>query len=383
MDLARITSIGACENALVEISKIKTPIQLRLTTQSRQWAPGSEAALIQLLLTWAQHDSTRFLHTYVQKADDPKQVEPLVKHIHGLVAALCCLRATSVSGENILPQIESMALARLDEQQAASPQRSTRGAQVDVLCADHLSRGMPRALYVQNSQGNWGIRDRADFKSAARTMLKIIANSPKVYAAGEEDAVDALAGMLYETFRNSEEHGMLDSNQVMFNPCIRGIHARHHFAGWDDLDKLTADYQPLQSYFHTIRQRQQANSAHFIEISVFDSGRGFAETWRNKSLKDLEPGDEQAAVKECFLHGSRKRAQGYGEGLPSVVRLLDQSRGFLRLRTGRLSTYFNFATMQMEKNALDLQFWSPNGSDGLPRVAGSLLTILVPLGKFQ
>jgi hypothetical protein len=90
-----------------------------------------------------------------------------------------------------------------------------------------------------------------------------------------------------------------------------------------------------------------------------------------------------AAVIDCFKKNATSKRHGdYGQGLPLVIKLLREKRGFLRLRTGRLSLYEDYSRPVGDPDSPpDLQggYLPDKSVRTLSRVEGTLVTLLVPL----
>ncbi len=142
-----------------------------------------------------------------------------------------------------------------------------------------------------------------------------------------------------------------------------------------------ADYPPLAQYCASLPPPQYAAQTHLFELSVLDSGPGFAASRTGKQLNEIDPNEEEAAVRDCFSTYSVKGGSRFGQGLPHVMRLLRKEGGFLRLRTGHLSFHADFSSGDAREGADALEVFSPNGEQQLAPVAGSLLTVLLPLRR--
>lgn len=90
--------------------------------------------------------------------------------------------------------------------------------------------------------------------------------------------------------------------------------------------------------------------------------------------------DEERAVRACFGKGSAKGQSRFGEGLPHVLRLLRRQKGFLRLRTGRLSFFIDFSNEAQDADDM-LRRYQQADLAALAPVAGTLLTILIPIQR--
>jgi hypothetical protein len=81
-----------------------------------------------------------------------------------------------------------------------------------------------------------------------------------------------------------------------------------------------------------------------MEINVFDNGPGLASKYLGKPLSEVSVKQEWEAVQACWgKWATTSDRQNKGLGLYRVAQTLTESRGFLRLRTGRLSLYRDFS----------------------------------------
>ena len=126
---------------------------------------------------------------------------------------------------------------------------------------------------------------------------------------------------------------------------------------------------------------QEGKQTNLLEISTFDAGSGFAETFRRKPIAGMTHDEELEAVQTCFgKNQTSKGRSGFGQGLYRVLRLLKQKNGFLRLRTGRLSLWLDLAASQWndaDEKIPDLNVWTTDEPLALAR--GTVVSIFVPL----
>jgi hypothetical protein len=348
---------------------------LILPSNLQYTASGAEAALVQAILTWARR-SGDILQTWVETED---QAAEFVRKMPGLVAALCTRAIHGPLGQNITRLVKEAASNRLTLLQGVQPEQAYRGPTVEVVCADHLGRGAPYLLYTTNSSGGWRLRSRQNFRSVANGLLKrIVVESYRPHFDSEAD--EAIGAMLYELFKNTEEHAMYDHAGDLLPLSVRAVSARHHAAAPETFSRIAGGFDPLRAYCETLERPAQAAHAHLFELSIMDAGPGFAASWTRRSLDTLTLGEEEHAVRECFGIGSVKGSDRFGQGLPHVMKLLERQGGFLRLRTGRLSFFVDYSS----PSSLDgraLRRHDPAFEDGWTAVAGSLLTILIPMRR--
>jgi len=356
--------------------------QVLLPTQAKGLAAGGEAALIQWLVAWAQSPGTFILRTFATSVDDP-QLERLSRRLYGLVAALCCDSALNYRGDtDITGALASLALSQLEALQGHSPRSASRGQSVEILCVDHLGRSAPKLLYQRDANGMSKVRPRNDFADVAAMVLDVTVQGG--YRRNvSSSAANAFAEMLFEIFRNTEDHARTSLDQNELRRSVRGFQARTHGLLPGALNEIVGDFVPLRTFCERLQPDPGSRQVHLMELSVFDSGIGFAQSWTKKKLSDMTLQEERDAVEECFSKKSSKPNRGFGEGLPHVIRLLQKQGGFLRLRTGRLSLYADMgrAADVVDAVPFELQPWVPDDEEPLHEAAGALLTVLMPLRR--
>lgn len=377
MRIAGQSTIAATERALNVLANAGPGEPLKLPSNPRHLAGGAEASLAQLIVSWAQKNRGSALETYIESE---AQVDDFVRRMPGLIAALC---AEEALGQRPVRSIHSAlrraALDRLEQLQSVRPKQGYRGSSAEIVCADHLGRDTPYLLYLPDPHSGSGLRPRENFRDLAGWLLRAtIKGSYRAHVPA--NAADAIGAMLYELFKNTEDHALSDIAGDLLDVSIRAIKTNHHQLAPDQLARIVGEYLPLAQYCDALMVPEGATYTHLFELSVLDSGPGFAATWTGTPLDQLQIDAEEAAVHACFERGSAKGQSRFGEGLPHVMRLLRQQKGFLRLRTGRLSFYIDFS---VEGHAHDpvLRRYEQADLEVLAPVAGSLLTILMPMRR--
>ncbi len=373
-------TIPASEDFLLAIQSAEHDFELQIPSNVSHSFAGGEASFAQALCTWAKLQTTRKLITFAKGPEDP-QIKKVAQLFYGLVAALDADSITDNQGDSVIASIRIEALKRLKALQAPNPFEQSSGNQFQILCADHLGYSHPELLYTINSDGQRRMRSRKEFQYIAKQIFRYLVQS-RFEESWHREITVSLGTMLYEIFKNTEDHGMRDANRNRIMHSMRGVHARFHAVAPSNLEKIAQGYEPFQKYASGLQPDPSHKQITFMEITVFDSGLGFAPTWLKQPLDTILPSQELAAVRECFdLGKSSKQHDGYGQGLPQVIRALRQSKGFFRLRTGRLSLYSNFSLPRDSDEGLNLELWSRNGSYVLAPVAGALITLIIPLRR--
>ena len=378
MQIAARSTIPACERALRQLDELAGDEPLRLPSNIRHLVGGAEATLAQAIITWAQRSANRKLETFMSSE---AQIDDFVRRLPGLVAALCASQAVGTQAEDsIFELLRSAALARLDQLQSTRPKQGYRGQSAEIVCADHLGRGAPYLLYMPDQRGGSCLRPRENFRELTRWLLQ--GAIPREYRAQIDlEATDAIGAMLFELFKNTEDHALIDAAGDLLDISIRAIKTKHHAITPNELRRIVEEFRPLATYCETLMPPEGAAQTHLFEVSILDSGPGFAVTWSGRPLDQLSHEEEESAVRACFGRGSAKRQSHFGEGLPHVLRLLRRQSGFLRLRTGRLSFYIDFSARDEPEGAAALRRHELGDVHGLAPVSGSLLTILIPMRR--
>lgn len=370
-------SVANIERALREAAAAPGDEPFSLPMNLRHLGCGGEAALSQLLVTWAQPRPPVTLETYAQTQE---QIEELVRRLPGLTGVLCAAVVMG-GGEtgDVTRQVRTAALTRLATLLSGRPKAAYRGSSVEVVCADHLGRNAPYLLYhAENGQAP-RLRPRHSFASLASWLLR--QTVPDAYQHQIAPQMpDALGGMMFELFKNTEDHGQVDAFGNILSMSIRAIKTVHHAIEPERLVQIVADYPPLAHYCQSLEPAEGAVQTHLFELSILDSGPGFAVSRTGRGLLEIDLEEEEAAVRDCFTTFSAKGGSRFGQGLPHVLRVLREERGFLRLRTGRLSIHADFSDGNAEDGPAALRVFRPE-NEPLAPVAGSLLTVLLPLRR--
>ena len=201
MHVSARSTISANEDALRTLRAANYEVPLRLPTNIRHVFGGGEAALTQVIITWAQHNAGSCLQTYIS---DDTQIDDFVRRLPGLTAALCAHEANAKGEtESVIKPLRLAALSRLDQLQSADPKASYRGQSAEIVCADHLGRNSPYLLYTPDRLGGTKLRPRENFRDLALWLLK--GAIPKEYRPNiDTEAAEAIGSMLFETFKNTE-----------------------------------------------------------------------------------------------------------------------------------------------------------------------------------
>jgi hypothetical protein len=379
--IGKSMTVAAAEALLCELAQTPSPL-MRIPTRSQHHQAGGEAAIVQALITWSQSVERPQLVTHVPDASDSDdQIGALTRQFFGLASSLLCDEAYAIDKSDLFTKVREAGLQRLSLIQSERARDASRGPQLEILCADHLNKSGARLLYDIDSEGQPTLKMPESFIFLAANIRRAVIPDqlsrviPKGFDA-------ALGNALYELFKNTEDHARVDDEGNKLKRSLRGIQARRHAIASEKLIEFVKGSPPLEAFCARLRPPRKKNrDIQLIEISVLDSGPGYASSITQKPQSALTPAEEAEAVRKCFLkHATSKSSSSSGLGLCNVVDILREHGGFLRLRSGRQSVY---ADLGCEKDAKygtlpKLHDW-PTGQTPPARVAGSLMTILLPL----
>lgn len=374
-------TLSAAEDFLRSVAADKVG-KLQIPTRAKHQAAGGEAAFVQALSTWANKARPAELVSYAEGPEDQVQIDRLVKRLYGLVAILVSDSVSSIRGPDLSDTLRRAALSRLAVLQSESPEGGSRGPQLEIVCIDHLAKSYPRAFYTHDEEGVRRVKRLPAFNQFASAVVKELVPFELSHSVPDGFA-NALGGALHELFRNTEEHGRVNDRGDVPAKSVRGFHARRHSIALDTIAALAAEAKPLSDYLERLRPARPGNrDIQLIELSVFDTGPGMAASLSGRPLASINPAVELDLVRQCFGENvSRKSLSSAGLGLPTVIDLLRERNGFLRLRTGRLGLFSDLGLEDQRPfgEPPELRPWSAQEVEVAP-VAGTLFTLMFPLG---
>jgi hypothetical protein len=371
-------TISSCESFLSEIHEGEEEITLQIPTNSQYSAAGGEVSFVQAITTWAQRQTQKNLITYAKDEQD-QQLAKIPLQLFGLAAGLNADRVEDSSGRSITAKLRGNCLDQIRKLHGPSPEEHSKGQQLQILCLDHLGLSTPSLLYIDSGTGPKRLGKRSEFDYASSLIFRLLIKT-QFDRKWVSEAIDAFAAIFYEIFNNTEEHALRDLDRNRLMNSTRGIHARHHSLLPETLAKIVSGYAPLDSYCSKLKPSDNKKQISFIELSILDSGPGFAPTWLRLPLSHISLSDEIKAINECFTQNrSSKPYDGFGQGLPLVANLLSKLKGFIRLRTGRQSLYYDFFSDEPFSDTFRLRQICDTDTGSFAPVTGSLVTIIIPL----
>lgn len=388
LSVTRVATIDACETYLSQIEQRKDD-RLLLASNLKHAHCGGAVALLQVINTWSRvcSDPNPTLVTHAQEPYPERTIANLVETLPGLGSVLMSAEVMARDGQTSMRAAAyGLARRRIEAMDEGRLQETARGIATTLLCADHTTKRALQPFYHSSADGGAHLRGESDFVDLAADLMKVALGDARRRDFEPKD-VEAVGVMLRELFANTHIHARTDPTGAPYRRSVRGIHLAQH--ALEDGEKVTGGFMPLATYLDAVLQRpRRAAQAKLLEISVFDSGPGYAARAAGKHIDDNFPLEtEYRFVHDCLLRNITTRKEGgAGVGLPRMLSRLKGRGGFLRVRTGRLSLFKSFAGEQ-DGNLVDPDFDLQDagfGQDGFTRhapAAGAVLTLLIPIGR--
>jgi len=357
---------------------------LIVPTALHNWMLGGRAMVIQAITTWAKRNPEGRLVTYINtEAECPKQLQNLVAEDHGLVAVL---QASDVVMRDGVTSIKDKALKLARDRLVAMQsgvEGAWRGNRVFLVCADQERTAFLPAFYHQTQDPHKDLRREAEFRSLASKILFQTGAQKGDRNLLFEGVESNIGSILFELFTNTHHWGRRRWDSALIERSVRGILFQYIYGTSESLGRQGGISGPLHDYLDHW-EITGAGRQRFVEMSVFDSGVGLAQQFLRGAL---EPDDslakEHDAVLSCLrLHSTTSTLTHRGIGLDLVLHTLTKAKGFIHIRTGRLSLQRDFIRCPHESDPKPVLYdWSSGEERPVPNapIEGTLVTVILPL----
>jgi hypothetical protein len=374
-------------------SEFQVEQALRLpTTLKFGGGAGVPSSLIQLTAEWSRNVARPTLRLYSRRADEA--AEALSREPHGIAAAYFADAIQTAEGEPMSTRAAlANAVTRIEAMQSSSFRETMHGRGVFLGCFSRAKNEFLIPLYSRAEVG--AVRSRDEFVTL--TSRIIAACAPSAEQQMSETRRIWLGTLVYELFKNTDEHATTDEDGRPYPKNLRAVMAK--FITYDAKTAAThlGEGDPRLSFYllHNIANRRastgsderwQNRQSALLELTVLDTGPGLARRWLSRhghsgdKMERLSIADEVALVQKCFeLHASTKTTAGSGGGLSYVLQTLQRLNAYLRLRTGRVCLVQDFSAPKTEA-LFTPTHWLKEQPE-LPMTAGACYSIVVPLSK--
>lgn len=283
---------------------------------------------------------------------------------------VCALYADEIYlGENRVPSKGRLNNSFMERSEKVYGVMARRMAQFITIDYSIQRFREPASLY-DNKNGN--VKPTRGFSSLLKSFCTELVNEINPH----DEWLREISVIIHEVFLNTHEHAYKRLFYSIDNKSCRGLMYRHHMiANSDDVDGFFNKNTPENEYIENIR-KSSPGTLHLLEVSVFDSGVGFAKTFGDFSGGRKE---EVALVKKCFKQGvtSKNYAAGSGNGLFESEMVLRRKKAFVSVTTGRVSIYADFSMGEGSGNFIERARFG--GDEDSVCFSGTAFTALIPI----
>jgi hypothetical protein len=379
------------EELLSEVSQssAKKYVDLKLPMNLKAIGFGAFSALIQLLITWRRLENCGKLIVGSKEVTDD-EIEDISRNFYGLIASVISWDQGIINfnGVDLKPTIRKYNAATMTPLLQSRFDDASRGDSILFPFFDHLDvkNGLLPIVYNKGE-----LRPPEEFENLSDVLIDIATKNNKSVKEEFQNLEQELTGILYEAFDNTNKWARHSFTGKILNPSVRGIYSRFYKLERKNIPAYT-NSNGLTKYFSEISLRNPGEYRFitFLEVSIFDSGSGLAQRYSGKSLSEMSLEQEYKFLIDCLMkhntsHKELGVAGGRGIGLHTIMELLDKKKGYLRIRSGRMSLYRDFLkypfysspTNPPNYTLLDIDMDSSKPKLRA-RAEGTLITIIIP-----
>lgn len=367
--------------------------ELMLANSIKAEAFGGIAGLVQLIITWSKKSASQHdLKIYGEDLHS-QSVLNFAKTVHGLTAVNSSNSVRAVSTDIELKRSDLLRLSipfvlamhSKDISELKEYYKST----IPLVCIDNARSILwPIRLYRKENI----VRSKEDFEYLLKSCIDSLGSAK--FEGVDYQLLRSAARLLHEAFLNTHDHARRDFNGDGLRRSVRGVLIGERDLNINQLIERSAEGAPLRSYFSEWKPiKNSLSNARFMDISIFDSGPGLAQTWlaRQGKLKrgliddDIQLKDELGAVTACLNKGfGVKSGFTNGNGLFRIMEVVSKAGGFVRIRTGRLSLVKAFPqdAPPLEPSNLFMEDALVGGPPQLRAWSeGTTISVLLPLNQ--
>lgn len=382
------------EELLSEIHKssAKQYVDLKLPVNLKPVGFGAFASLIQLIISWRRLDNCGKL-IFGSKEISSDDIEEVVRNYYGLIASVLAweIGIVNYNGVDIKPQLRSSNALTMGKLLQNRFDEASRGDSILFPFFDHLDTksGLLPLLYHRGE-----LRRQEEFENLTDVLIDIATKNNKILREDYQNVQAELTDILYESFDNTNKWARHSFTGKILNPNVRGIYGRFYKLERKNIPTYTTS-KGLTNYFAEISLRNPSayRFITFLEVSIFDSGSGLAQRYSGKALEEMDLEEEYKHLIDCLKKHNTSHKEpgivgGRGIGLFTIMELLHKKKGYLRIRSGRMSLYRDFLRVPFYSAPDSPSNYALIDMDNdstkptvRPKAEGTLITIIIPQVK--
>ncbi len=353
---------------------------------------GRSSAVAQFIVTWAHSSSSPCIRTYV---DNRTENEKLTENIYTVAAIFLAQEVFPRKTErNLRDELLSATQERIKNMYIGNLKSLVRGRRIEFIFLEGNANEFHIPLYVEMPKRSDLLNrqrhgDMVNNPSRMNSFIDKCLQAIEIRGAAEGTVFlqkylhtpkQPLGRFLYESFRNTAEHAYLSDDGKFTGNSLRAITIALRPSSPDQFAEtsiLSANHKNEKKYLETIldkfREKGQRQLIGMLEISILDSGPGFARTIEGKNKTNSSDHD---LVAKCFHKNiSAKHNSSAGLGLSRILEVVRDLNGYLRVRTAT-TEFFLPGTDPLNFDQFDAK---RHIQSGLPKIRGTLLTACFPL----
>lgn len=336
---------------------------------------GIEAHVIQLIITWIRNVKTKSIyHGYISEKYQQKNLQDLCSRLYGICVLSLADEILMEKGEYLKKSISlESAVKSITSVRAEKFKEAFKGPYVGLPCIKASGNKTELNSPLYNGEKVVG-PDK--FEKITSNIIDSIVSGKSKKDILAKNVIKNLSEILRELFTNTHKHARRDIHGNYLEKSFRGIIINSSSLTKERLDELLeARSGAMMGFGAEWMSEIKKKPLPLLDISIVDSGPGFACRWKGVGKIELSEEDERQAVVDCFRkHYTTDQMASSGSGLTNVLRDVRQLKGWFRLRTGR--------------SLVEKSFFNPKTTIGIGTkdirmmndfAEGAVINIIIPL----
>lgn len=373
-------SLNEIEDMLGGVPGAAKPIRLRAPNSLKeQGGLGIEARLIQLIATSLRCTNNELVfHSYANEAYSASDFEDLCSRMYGICLLALADTLLTASGTVIKKRVAlESAAQRIDRLRNLQFSQAFKGSYLGVPCI--------KIPGYQNELNNPFYNNEAvvgpdKFYKVTSQAIQAVVPPSICRRFLDERVVSNISEIVRELFTNTDKHARRDERGNILSKNFRCVIFNYSpisekritawlKSGGGHKVKFAANWLSLISQ----------NAVRLLEISVVDTGPGFARRWLNKGLDSISREEEVGAILSCFKkYQSTVSIPSSGSGLTNALQDIRKLRGWFGLRTGHVFVEKAFLS---GKESLSVEEGDITNIGTFAE--GSVATFLIPMSAIE
>lgn len=344
LSIKKDSNLSDLERAFKSISE-NPNITLRLPNSlTDRGVFGIEGLVALLVATWIRKNSkAHILHTYAA-GNEPRDFEGLGSTFFGISALRLCDKIWTVDKKVVDKgtALES-SFSRVRKVIDKNFEDAFKGFYVaipSIRASGDKNREFNSPFYREKK-----VIGLKGFREIVSTALKKVVPQKK-RSEVIDPTIDNVSEIVRELFENAHKYSREDEKGNVLADNFRCVIFNSVDIDLKRLEKIASGGNKGVIGFTaewTKWMRDTGKKLPVLDITVVDSGPGYARRWTGSSAEKLTLQDEKNAVVGCFTKNQSSGAKpSEGSGLTHVLTDLRELRGWFRLRTGSISVSRSF-----------------------------------------